>query len=123
LTTKRSIIGSKPSKIASGSSNGKHPPVSLPPDPLDRARERLDRADQATDLLEYSADFDEPTARTEVHVHHPQPSQPEIIRTEPPEKRLIGVLNVALGFQRWPQVIALGVLVAGALAAYWLKTR
>lgn len=83
--------------------------------------ERLDRADQATELLEYSADFDEPTARTEVHVHQPQPSQPEI--PEPPEKRVIGVLNVALGFKQWPQVIALAVLVLGALAAYWLKTR
>ena len=40
-----------------------------------------------------------------------------------PENRVIGVLNVALGFKQWPQVIALAILVAGALAAYWLKTR
>jgi len=40
-----------------------------------------------------------------------------------PESRIIGVLNVALGFKQWPQVIALAILVAGGLAAYWLKTR
>lgn len=85
-------------------------------DSLDAARGELVK-------LRDSADWDEPTGKTEVHVHVPQPSQPEIQPAEKPENRVIGVLNVALGFKQWPQVIALGILVVGALVAYWLKTR
>jgi hypothetical protein len=88
-------------------------------DPLEAARTELAR-------LKDADDWDEPTGRTEVHahVHMQQPSQPEIqLPLEKPESRVIGVLNVALGFKQWPQVIALAILVAGALAAYWLKTR
>jgi hypothetical protein len=87
-------------------------------DPLESARLELAR-------LKDADDWDEPTGRTEVHIHqHPQPSQPEIqLPPEPPEKRIVGVLSVALGFRQWPQVIALALLIAGALAAYWIKTH
>ncbi len=62
--------------------------TSKPPDPLDSAMERLERADEATGLLEYSADYEEPTGRHEVTVnlqqpHPPQPSQPQIEVTQP----------------------------------------
>jgi hypothetical protein len=88
-------------------------------DPLEAAR-----SDVA--ILKDAGDWDEPTGRTEVHahVHVQQPSQPEIqLPPEKPESRVIGVLNVALGFKQWPQVIALAILVAGALAAYYIKTH
>jgi hypothetical protein len=50
--------------------------------------ERLERADEATGLLEYSADFEEPTGRHEVNVIMqqptvPQPSQPQIEVSQP----------------------------------------
>lgn len=97
---------------------------SKPPDPLDAATERLDRADQATDLLEYSEDFDEPTGRTEVTVNLQHPSQPEITRTEsnPPSKvsPLVIVLTVAKKFPAWGAVI----VALAAIAAYvFLQTR
>lgn len=55
------------------------------PDPLDRAREALSDAREATRLLEYSEDFDEPTGRTDVnvHLHHPpSPSHPDVTDTQ-----------------------------------------
>lgn len=85
-------------------------------DPLEAAREALAK-------LRDADDWDEPTGRTEVHVHVPQPSQPEL-KVEPevdvpaPAKGLRYVLG---GINSWMHVVALGILVAGLLAAYWLK--
>ncbi len=71
---KRLHNGSKPLNAESST-------LSTPPDPLDAASEHLDRADKATELLDYSEDFEEPTGRHEVTVNlhnPPQPSQPQI---------------------------------------------
>lgn len=90
----------------------RRPPQS---DPLDAARDALAK-------LRDADGWDEPTGRTEVHVHVPQPSQPEL-KVEPedvpsPAKGLRYVLG---GINSWMHVVALGILVAGLLAAYWLK--
>lgn len=81
-------------------------------------RAAIEDSKEATKLLEYSADFDEDTGRTEVTVNLQQPSQPDIERpkSDPPQAK------VAVSFVRavrgWPQaLVALGVL---ALVAFWL---
>jgi hypothetical protein len=94
----------------------RQPPPSK--DPLEMARLELARLKDATD-------WDEPTGRTEVHVHIPQPSQPEI---EAPKSDSIpapakGLRYVLGGVSSWMQVAALAILVAGLIAAYWLKGR
>lgn len=95
---------------------------SKPPDPLDSALERLDRADEATRLLEYSADFEEPTGRHEVTVnltqpqapHPPQQSQPQIEVTEPAPGVLKVVFTVVQKFPAWGAVM----VALAAIAAY-----
>jgi hypothetical protein len=86
----------------------------------------LEAARAAVRELHDADDWDEPTGRTEVHVHMQQPSQPEIQAPDSdkpsPEKPIVGVLNVALGFKRWPQVAALFIIVSGLLA-YLLMRR
>ena len=105
--------GSKGLKRVSSTSN-------VQTDPLDAAREALSESKDATRLLEYSEDFDEPTGRTEVNVRIEQPSRPEIEMTDSGDSRPIAA---ALRFRRWPQVAALAILVAGALAIAWLRSR
>lgn len=93
------------------------------PDPLDKAREALNEAREATKLLEYSEDFDEPTGRTEVTVnlrdaHPPQPSQPQIEVTAP------GVLKVVFTVvQKFPAWGAVMVALAAIAAYVVLKLR
>ncbi len=58
------------------------------PDPLDEMQAAIQDGKDATKLLEYSEDFDEPTGRTEVTLnlhnqHPPQPSQPQIELSQP----------------------------------------
>lgn len=92
---------------------------SVPPDPLDRAREALKEAREATKLLEYSEDFDEPTGRTEVTVnmqqpHPPQPSSPQVEVTEPAPGVLKVVFTVVQKFPAWGAVM----VALAAIAAY-----
>lgn len=75
-------------------------------DPLDRAAERLARADEATKLLEYSEDFEEPTGRHEVTVNlHGHPSQHEIERpsSDPPQAKV--AVSFIKAVRGWPQAI------------------
>lgn len=126
MTTKHLGNGSMRPRDASTSSK-----LSAP-DPLDRARERLNRAAEATRLLEYSEDFDEPTGRTDVnvHLHHPpQPSYPDVTDTQRitaipksvpppgPVKWLVAVLQLLPPGAR---VIGLGMVIA-ALVVLFLK--
>lgn len=94
---------------------------SKPPDPLDRAMERLERADEATGLLEYSADYDEPTGRHEVTVnlHGPSPSQHEI---EAPATNTTVAVTVAKRLP-WPVLFALGLAAIVAWVVVQLATR
>lgn len=89
------------------------------PDPLDKAREALSEAREATKLLEYSEDFDEPTGRTEVTVnlreaHPPQQSSPQIEVTEPAPNVLKVVFTVVQKFPAWGAVM----VALAAIAAY-----
>lgn len=90
------------------------------PDPLDAAREALQESKKATELLECSEDFDEPTGRTEVTVNLQQPSQPEI-KVDAPQTQLN--LELATRFRHWPQVAALALLAALVAFLAWLGTR
>lgn len=89
-------------------------------DPLDETVAHLDRADKATELLEYSEDFDEPTGRTEVNVTlqqppgHPQPSQPNIEVTQDKPNVLRIVFTVVQKFPAWGAVL----VALAAIAAY-----
>lgn len=87
-------------------------------DPLDQLREGIQEGREATKLLDYSEDFDEPTGRTEVNVRIEQPSRPEIeLTTSGGDKPW----TAALRFKAWPQVAALAILVAGGLVWAWLR--
>jgi hypothetical protein len=109
LTTKRSTNGSTRLSFVSPSLSASAP------DPLDRARERLARATEATNLLEYTDDFDEPTGRTDVHVH--MPSKPD---SDPPPKVEQAVWLIK-AVRSWPQALfGLGLIALLAFIA-WLK--
>lgn len=83
-----------------------------PNDPLDAAREDLAR-------LKGAKDWEEQTGKTEVHVHVPQPSQPD---TESlPEKAAGATREVLDGVNSWQKVAALLILVAGLLIGYWMR--
>lgn len=118
---------------STGKMNGSH--RSSAPDPIDRAREALAESRQATKLLEYSEDFDEPTGRTDVqvHLHHaPFSSQPDgeqristvgaAPKSDPPARAgLIGVVVVFVkSFPPWGSVL----VALAALAGYvFLRSR
>lgn len=93
------------------------------PDPLDSLDQHLATADKATGLLEYSADFDEPTGRTEVTVNLQQPSQPDIdVKSEQQSEAKVAVSFIK-AVRGWPQaVVGLGLLALLAFVA-WLKWR
>lgn len=89
------------------------------PDPLDAARESLGESKEATNLLEYSEDFDEKTGRTEVTVNMTQPtppqlSQPNIEVTQDKPGVLRIVFTVVQKFPAWGAVI----VALAAIAAY-----
>lgn len=105
---------------STGLKNGS--PRSKEPDPIDEMRAAIEDGKEATKLLEYSADFDEDTGRTEVTVNLQQPSQPEIKVSEPADKTspIHVVFTVVRKFPPWGAVI----VALAALAAYvYLKTR
>lgn len=93
------------------------------PDPLDRAREAVKTGNKATDLLEYSEDFEEKTGRTEVTVNLQQPSQPDIdVKSEQQSEAKVAVSFIK-AVRGWPQaVVGLGLLALLAFVA-WLKWR
>lgn len=106
-------------------SNGKSKaPRSQHPDPLDSAMERLDRADEATRLLEYSHDYEEDTGRHEVTVNltaptAPQPSQPQIEVSQPSP----GVFNIAITAVKQLSGWSLAAVLIVAILAYaWLRS-
>ncbi len=93
------------------------------PDPLDAAIERLERADEATKLLEYSEDFEEPTGRHEVTVnlHNPHPSQHEL---EVPATKMDVTMTVAKRLPPVALAIVVTILGLAAIGAYFvLKLR
>lgn len=95
------------------------PTSSAPPDPLDRARQAIADGRDATKLLEYSDDFDEPTGRHEVTVNltaptPPQPSQPQLEVTEQAPGVLKVVFTVVQKFPAWGAVL----VALAAIAAY-----
>jgi hypothetical protein len=97
---------------------------SVPPDPLDRASERLLKANRATDALEYASveDWDMDTGRHEVHVHVPQPSQPDVERStsDAPAKPTVWHITLT-GVRKFPPWGA--VLVALAIIAAYVTLR
>ncbi len=114
MNKKQSTNGSKGLKLVSSTSNA--------PDPLDAAREALQESRKATELLEYSADYDEDTGRTEVTVNLQQPSHPELKIDEVPASKvspLVIVLTVARKFPAWGAVI----VALAAIAAYVYLNR
>jgi hypothetical protein len=84
--------------------------------PLDKARENLQEAREANNLLEYAEDFDEPTGRHEVTVNlhnPPQPSSPHI-EVSQPEPGVFRIAYTAVSQLRgWPLALVLVVVVAG----------
>jgi hypothetical protein len=109
--------------IMSRNGSGISKDVHLPPDPLDRASERLKRANEATDLLAYSEDYEEKTDRHEVNVtllSNPTATPaPTVPKSEGPV-HVRAVVSVWKTFPPWG-----GVIVAlAAIAAYvFLNTR
>ena len=82
-------------------------------DPLEAARDAISE-------LKDADDWDEPTGRTEVHVHVPQPSQPDT-EDSLPEKAADATRTVLDGVNSWPKVAALGMLCAVLAFVAWLK--
>jgi hypothetical protein len=90
-------------------------------------RAAIEDGKEATKLLAYSDDFDEPTGRTEVTVNLQHPSQPEIqLRAQPSDapgskpSPVQVVFTVVKKFPPWGAVI----VALAALAAYvYLQTH
>lgn len=87
------------------------------PDPLDEMQAAIQDGKDATRLLEYSEDFDEPTGRTDITVnlhgaHPPSPSQPQIEVTEDKPGVLRIVFTVVQKFPAWGAVVVALALIA-----------
>jgi hypothetical protein len=107
---KQSMNGSKPLKPELAQS-------SMPPDPLDKARQAIEEGREATKLLDAAEDFDEPTlnGHGQVTVNLQAPSSPDLRAHIQDSIERPGVLTIALtmvkSFPQWGAVIVAVVAI------------